>query len=188
MSITQRLIGGFTVLTSLGAILGGVSAMLFFDFEANATRVKVDAIPGTASAGQIKSSVLHTYGDILEAGLIADPAERALRVKEVQERVEEFDKLCTFYEGTITQPDDRVNWEKYLAVRGTWDQAIESCLKTAMEKDNEALKHAIHDTLEPAYHVIEGPLNVIMEWNISAGDKLAAEIYEQAGNLFLCAI
>jgi methyl-accepting chemotaxis protein len=180
MGITGRLVGGFAVLTALGVSLGGVSAVLFMGFAENAHYVEIDSIPGTATAGKIKASILHNYVDILEAALIDDAAAREQIIKDVQARISGTSELCRVYEGTITQPDDAANWERFMQQRQAWIPALQDALKIVATGDREALKAAIQTRLEPEFNAIEAPLSVVVDWKVKAGEMLARRIGDEA--------
>jgi methyl-accepting chemotaxis protein len=179
MTVGKRIILGFTAITAMGLALGGVGYYKVNALEELSQRITVDALPGTAIAGQMESQLRANYANILMAGLSTTTEERSAAMKRFEAGRDKLTQLITDYEKTITQPDDRANFDKLTSLRAPWVEGVKTSVKTLEETgDTAAFNAAVLSKLTPAYNAFAEQSGVITKWNAHSGEIVGEETTE----------
>ncbi len=176
-TIGRRLVVGFTTVLLIVVAMGTFGIVRLLTIRADAQRVVFDSLPGTASSGAITAAVKDTYSQTFKYIHAQSPAEEKAIEAEIATTKTAIAKLLADYEKTITQADDRRNFEavtpareKFLGVR---DNVILPLIR--QNKRQEALE-AFHRDFEPAYQEYEVKAQVVSDWNSKAGADVGVQI------------
>lgn len=183
ITIGKRIVLGFASLTLLSAGLGGYSLYQFHNFKGLANRVSNDSLPGITIAGEISSSTNELFSNVLMIQLSDDKALRARIAAEAENDAKTLDKLIKDYEPTITQPDDRKNFDDLLAVYPQWNTKLREVLELEKQESPEATD-ALLKGLAPVYRSFLERAAVVQKWNADAGESVGRAIEEHSGNAF----
>jgi methyl-accepting chemotaxis protein len=176
-TIGRRLVVGFAAVLIIVVAMGTFGIVRLLTIRADAQRVVNDSLPGTAQSGEIAALVRDNYAHTLKYILAQSPAEEQAIDADMAATKAAIGKLLVEYEKTITQPDDRQNFdaikparEKFLGVRDTVILPL-----IHQNKRQEALA-AFHREFEPAFKEYMAKVGVVQDWNIKAGAEVGAQI------------
>jgi methyl-accepting chemotaxis protein len=176
-TIGRRLVVGFATLLVIVVAMGAFGTMRLFSIRKSVERIVNDSLPGTAQSGQIASAVEDNYAHTLKYILAQSPAEEKAIDADMAATKVKITALMTEYEKTVTEPDDRKNFDlirpahdQFLRVR---DDVVLGLIRQG--KRQEALT-AFHRELDPVYHDYLAKVEAVWDWNIKAGAGVGAEI------------
>jgi methyl-accepting chemotaxis protein len=176
-TIGKRLVVGFATILVIVVAMGAFGVIRLLEIRKDAQRIVNDSLPGTAQSLQVTAQVKDNYASTLKYILSQSPAEEKALDAEMATTNTAMSALLADYAKTITQPDDRKNYEaiapareKFLRVR---DDVVVALIH--QNKREEALT-ALHRDLEPAFHEFLAKVQLVGEWNIKAGETVGAEI------------
>jgi Methyl-accepting chemotaxis protein (MCP) signalling domain/Four helix bundle sensory module for signal transduction len=179
-TIGRRLAVGFTAVTLVAAVMGGVALWKFGEFQTLANRIKVDCMPGTITSSQIENG-LHKNFEMTLRLMAADDADvRAKILTQIDKERESITKLVKDYEATITQPEDRALFDKFQAARPAWLEAMKEGIALAVNDDDHKFAELLNAKMEPAFEKVAAAAHDVSKWNGDAGTVLATSIYNQA--------
>jgi methyl-accepting chemotaxis protein len=175
VTLSQKMSIAFAVLIALGGALSGLSIFFFHRFDQDATRISIDCIPGVAAAEQIRTAALHNYVDACEAANHPPGRDRDEAIERLTERMRNFGTLLEEYEATITQDDDRRNWDTFMAMVPALNAGFEEVVSAA-RRGEASLEDRLYGKVRPAFEPLLVQSEVISTWNSEAGEAVAENI------------
>jgi methyl-accepting chemotaxis protein len=106
-TIAKRLIAGFGLVISIAVALGAFAVVRLISIDADASSIKVDAVPGVILFGQIAAAARDGEALSLQMALTEDKARTTELDGELTTESTATDKLYDAYEKTIFDEDDR---------------------------------------------------------------------------------
>ncbi len=176
MTIGKRLALGFGVIIAIVGVLGVFTFSELRSIQAASDRIVADALPGTALSGSIRGNVQTSYADVLEHVSAAEMKDMQESEAEIQELRGTLTKEYDAYEKTITQADDRANFEKIQPLRKAFIEKMDTTTKMSREgKKAEALAF-VHSDLEPVFDSYSEAVLELAQWNATAGAAAGKDI------------
>jgi methyl-accepting chemotaxis protein/methyl-accepting chemotaxis protein-1 (serine sensor receptor) len=176
MTVGKRFALTCTVLVAFTVVLAAVSLVDIAGMAENIHRLQVNPIPGQYSIGKIASYVRDVRGkmkDVLLEVAINSGKDVARVDKEVEDAQAKYQKGLKAYEETITQADDRQNFN-------TATRAYERYLQSWMRVRSMAGGGKLQEMLAvfqtetiPAFDEMQKTVDVMVDWNHDWGVKLA---------------
>jgi methyl-accepting chemotaxis protein len=169
-TIGKRIITGGAILIALLLLIGGVAVSSLSSLENFAgARLRDDAIPGIVYAGEISVLSLNNFILVSEANDSTDPAEIDKFFAQAAELSARITGSFKLYEDSITQPQDRLNFEDLKQRRTAYSNARDSYFKllTAATTDAARTEAAtfLHGKLQPVFASYQTQLAMILKWN-----------------------
>ncbi|MFT3785576.1 MAG: methyl-accepting chemotaxis protein [Tepidisphaeraceae bacterium] len=169
LTVGKRLKLGFGLVTAIALGLGGVALYEIKQIKGYADRIATDNLPGAALAGTIEARARECFALVSQASMSTDTnhvakikTERAAVLGTMLAAVKE-------YESTITQSEDRANFDKLKSALGNYvpkaDQTVELALAG---KTTEAFELFKSQTV-PAANALTEQAKAIAKWNADAG-------------------
>jgi myosin heavy subunit len=176
-TIGKRVAFGFALVEVIVMAMAAFGITRLVTIRGDAQRVVNDSLPGTGQSGDIAAAVRDNYSHTLRYILAQLPAEEKAIEADMAATKAEIGKLLDEYEKTITQPDDRKNFEAIKPARATFLKVRDEVILPLIHqnKRQEALA-ALHSELEPAYRQYVDVVETVMVWNIKAGAEVGARI------------
>ena len=176
MTIGKRLGLGFGVVLVIVAILGGFTAYQLRNVETSVDQIVVDSLPGTALSGAIMGNVKAAYTDALEHIASTDAKEMDAAQADILRIRGVLTKQFEDYQKTITQDEDRANFEKIQPLRKVFLETMDASL--ALSKDGkkaEALTY-LHEKVQPTFEQYDAAVVGLAEWNSRVGAASGAKV------------
>jgi methyl-accepting chemotaxis protein len=165
MTIGKRITFGFAASVAVTLGLSGFVWTRLNKIDSAVHTLTVDCIPGQYAAGQMAEHVREQAFVSVRVASATNPTDLAkfqANLKEVDTHVV---KVFSDYEVTITNPDDRVNFNKLKADYTAWtaarDQALASPESTRLT--------AFNTTAMPAFDQLFKTMDIIVDWNNEYG-------------------
>jgi methyl-accepting chemotaxis protein len=175
-TIGKRLVAGFAAVVVVMIALGGFAISRVLAIKGDADRVVNDSLPGTALSGQLGSDVKDNYSEVLKAVHADSPAE----MQKIEAEIAKISALMTTglasYEKTITQPEDRKNFDAVKPAREAFVQARNAVIAARKEKGQKDATALFAQQFEPTYVTYEAAFDTLREWNNTAGAAVGQSI------------
>lgn len=168
-TIGKRIVAGGALLISLLLLVSAVAtfALTKITHEADA-RLRNDAIPGLNNMAEIGSLSMRGHIYTLMAGQSADPAKRDLYITQLRETVRSVDAAKTAYEASITQEEDRTNFQQFVLKRSAYGQQREAYFELIKAGKADAAEKLLFATVEPAFQAYRDQVVMLLKWNEAA--------------------
>jgi len=176
MTIGKKFALACTVLVAFTVGLAAVSLVNIAGMAENIHRLQVDPIPGQYSIGKIASYARDIRGkmkDLLLDVAVNSGRDVARVDKELREAQTRFQDEMKAYEKTITQADDRQNFE---ALSHGYDRSLQSWTRVRSMTDGGKLAEVLalfQSETMPAFDEMQKASDAMVEWNQAWGVKLA---------------
>ena len=175
MTIGKRFIITSGVLMGLTTLLTVVAIVLCNRVSTNIHSLATDSVPGLKDSGTIQRDMLALRGDyLLHIGSI-NPEAVAQAESKIASDSSHLAEDMKQYEGTITQEDDRQNFEKLrsdvTAIQELWTNKILALSRA--DKNAEAIAVYLAE-VAPHMDAAQAELNTIVDRNKSAADTTTA--------------
>ncbi len=194
MTIGKRITLGFAASVAVTLGLSGFVWTRLNSIDSAVHTLTIDCIPGQHAAGQMAEHLREQAFYALEvanAKTSAEQAKLSAKMRDTDKRVAE---IFEAYDATITNPDDRANFNTLKGQYTAWLSARDKAV-TAAEGERAAAFNA--DAL-PAFETLFGSVDLIVKWNndyatsqaSTADDAVATAfsmLYVGAGIAFLVA-
>ena len=181
-TIGKRLMAGFAAVLTVMIVVGGFAISRVLSIQADARLIAMDSLPGTALSGKMAALVKDNYALTLRAAHAASPAEMQEIEAEIGKTKDAIDKVMAEYDKTITQPDDRRNFEAITPARVTFLQGKDAVIKARKEKGEGEAVAAFTQKFVPAYTPFRDAMETVSEWNIENGRKAGEQIEANVGS------
>ena len=168
-TIGKRLVTGFTAVVAVMLTVGAFAMWRVVAIRADADRVVLDALPGTALSGALGAAVKDNYIQTLRAAHAASPAAlQQIEAESVTLR-ETIDRLVADYERRITDPEDRRLFDASVPLRATFLDAKKAVIAARREHGEVEAMAVLSDRFEPAAGPYYAAFDALREWNVKAG-------------------
>jgi methyl-accepting chemotaxis protein len=175
-TIGRRIVMAFVTVLAIVTIVGGFAISRLFVIREDSTRVVVDALPGTALIGDIVATVKDNYALTLRSLSAETPAE-ATEIKAAMKSTQEsIASQLSRYEKTITQIDDRQNFDAIKPAREKFLQSLDRVTTLKDEKRQQEARELFAREFEPAYKAYLERVKVVSDWNVKAGAEVGQTI------------
>jgi methyl-accepting chemotaxis protein len=180
-TIGKRIIVGETILMVLLLIVGGIGLVSLTRLKNFASlRLRDDAIPGLIYGSQMAEYSLRSHIRALMAGNAVDPAKRDHFLVQMEENIAKVSEAYTNYEASITQAEDRKNFDEvgrlraqYRAVRADYFALI----KAGKAADAEAF---VVEKLDPAFASYRDQMELVLKWNQNVAGEVTNSMVSNA--------
>jgi methyl-accepting chemotaxis protein/methyl-accepting chemotaxis protein-1 (serine sensor receptor) len=163
-----------TILCFLAA-LAGVSIYSMSNIDANVHSLASDTLPGLHYASAMKAEFAEYRGNCWNHIASSDDSEKKKSEADNSLLREKFHADQKAYEDSITQPEDRIQFEKIGPAFDRYEQAwfqVRDLSRTA--KNAEAA--VLYDkTALPAYNDFMTLLTSVVDWNVASADTTSKE-------------
>lgn len=176
MTIGKRVALLAGVLMTLAMLMGGLTTFQLLSVDAGIRSVTSDAMPGLAFIADVDNNT--RWHQALSWQHIASPAEKDRNQldRSLAEVKTKISKGLDDYEGTITQADDRANFERlkgsFEAYFSAWEKQVHPL--SARGASNEAARR-YQSAVVPVSGPLMEALDVMQKWNSDWGDTAAGE-------------
>ncbi|MDB5047347.1 MAG: methyl-accepting chemotaxis sensory transducer [Fibrobacteres bacterium] len=177
MGLSAKLYLGFGAVLAVFLTLGGYLFTKLQSVDALEKIITGDCLPGMASVSKIVSLARENYELIPEHIIAKDLAGKQAVEAQMLAYRGKMDEELKAYEGTITQPEDRAQFDaikplrdKYIAVREQVLQSLSRNNKT--QEANEAFTKQIR----PLFKDYLGAIEKLEKWNADHGDTAGTQI------------
>lgn len=185
--VRYRIIGIFSTVLALLAIVGVVAFIQLGSAERAALAIQQDSLPGLARSGELASTLATDYAfterHIIHAGL----AERRETEALLAANKTQSDAQARAYEATIVDAQDRRNFEAYERVRAAYFAARENVLRASAEGRDADARALSRSELQPAFERARAAMQPILADN-SARANASAERVQSAISTTLISI
>ncbi len=175
-TIGKRLIAGFGVILVGVIAVGGYSASKLLSLNADADRIANDSLPGTALSGQVLARVKDNYILALQHMHAASPADMAAAEESTKQVAADIGRMLADYEKTITQADDRANFDEVKPAREAFLRARDRVVSLDRDGRHDEAVKLFAGELTPAYQSYVDRLRAVSDWNIKAGQQVGGGI------------
>jgi methyl-accepting chemotaxis protein len=178
-TIGKRLAAGFAAVVMVMIVVGGFAVSRVVAIKTNVDRVVNDSLPGTALSGEWATLLSDGYGLTLKFAH-AESATEMTQISAGSATIEEsVDKLSAEYEKTITQPDDRKNFETIKSARLGYLEAKNAVFAARKDKDAREATASFNGQFERAFKPYDASIDVLTNWNVKAGTSVGEQIAGQ---------
>lgn len=176
MTIGKRVSMLAGVLMTLALLMGGLTIWRLSEVDSGIRSVTADAMPGLAYIADVDNTGRWHQALAWQHMATTSAADRGKIVEELDQVKARITKGLSDYEGTITQPDDRANFQRLTASFDAYLSAWESKALpySARGASAEAVRHFQADVMPVAAPLMK-ELDVMQKWNRDWGDTAAAK-------------
>ena len=176
-TIGRRMFVGFASITAIALLLGAIGLWKVGMLQGLADRLTLDSLPGTALSGEIEAELIRKYAELTTAGFSTEQGKLEVIAANLAKGDQKLTGLLADYEKTITQPDDRVLFDKFTSLRPAWRASVQLALESAKNPAQGKSFEKVFDTeVGPSYNAIIGQAGLITQWNIDAGKQVGTAI------------
>jgi methyl-accepting chemotaxis protein len=175
-TIGKRLVVGFAAVVVVMIALGGFAISRVLAIKGDADRVVNDSLPGTALSGELGAAVKDNYALVLKGVHADSPAAMQKIDADTVKGLAAIVADLASYEKTITQPDDRKNFDAVKPAREAFLQAKTAVMVARKEKGEKEAVIVFAQQLEPAYVAYDAAIDTVREWNNTAGAAVGQSI------------
>jgi methyl-accepting chemotaxis protein len=157
------------------ASVGGFSWIRLQKLKTLSDRIAVDCMPGVAISSEVQSLLRDNMTLLFEHVSSTSPAAKSAveaRMKDLSKRVGDTLKA---YEETVTQAEDRKNFEAITEPRATFLKAREALLATSQQGDIGQSMAVMESQVRPAFEAYDRNVRTLVDWNRTEGKAVAAE-------------
>ena len=151
-TIAKRITAGGATLLVLLLVVSAVAVTALSRLERFAgDRLRDDAIPCIVDAAELTSQSLRGYIRVLMAATSTEAAQRDANIAKSDANIAEANKAMDHYEASITDADDRKNFEELKKRRDVFKEVRASYLSLLKEGKTQEAQVIEHEKMEPAY-------------------------------------
>jgi len=165
-TIAKRITAGGATLLVLLLVVSAVAVTALSRLERFAgDRLRDDAIPCIVDAAELTSQSLRGYIRVLMAATSTEAAQRDANIAKSDANIAEANKAMDHYEASITDADDRKNFEELKKRRDVFKEVRASYLSLLKEGKTQEAQVIEHEKMEPAYLAFREQIAKLLKWN-----------------------
>ena len=165
-TIGKRIITGGASLIALMLAISAVAILSLTNLEHFASaRLRDDVMPGIVYAGQITTASARNYIQVLTASAATDTAARDQAMAESAAESAKISEAFTLYESSISQAEDRKNFEELKKGRAGYVSAREEFFKLLKADNRPEAAALLASKLRPAFADYQEHLAELLKWN-----------------------
>jgi glycosyltransferase involved in cell wall biosynthesis len=160
---------GLAISAVLFLLIGTAGFLSVNHLKSNAQLIVEDTLPGISDAGAANASMSESYNRLLLSLMAESPEELRRYRKELDEFSQRASDSLDAYRSSIFSEDDRVNFNRVLELRKTY-QDLRAQILALIDSHKQAEALALYDrALVPAYHEYKTAAEVLLEYNTRQG-------------------
>jgi methyl-accepting chemotaxis protein WspA len=177
LTIRQRILGSYALIMAIMLIMGGIVYAHLRAISRETTNVEEFSLPALYYATQMLNSFNEDYAITQEFGLDQNQPTIAPLVREVQESRSKLLSLARKYLATITDADERGQYEEYVKDRIPYLRIQDDVLSLAADpKNGRRIATLVRESLDPEYDKIRELLSELVDRNKAEADTSAKSI------------
>jgi len=174
LTIRQRILGSYALIMAIMLIMGGIVYAHLRAISRETTNVEESSLPALYYVTQMLNSFNEDYSITQEFGLDQNPATLPPLVREVQESRSKMLSLTKKYLATITDEDERGQYEEYVKDQIPYVRIQDDVLKLAADPRNgRRIAALVREDLDPEYDKIRTLLRELVDRNKGEADTSA---------------
>ena len=174
LTIRQRILGSYALIMAIMLIMGGIVYAHLRAISRETTNVEEFSLPALYYVTQMLNSFNEDYAITQEFGLDQNPATIPPLVREVQESRAKMLSLAKKYLATITDEDERGQYEQYVKDQIPYLRIQDDVLKLAADpKNGQKIAALVREDLDPEYDKIRALLGDLVDKNKGESDTSA---------------
>ena len=175
-SVRTKLLAGFAVVLVLTAVLGVVAVSKLGTINKSTEFQSGTVVPGVAVIGDI-NGISSDYRVAQLEHVIADPGSDDLKAAEeaIVDEAGDMDAAFKAYEPTITEPEDRKQFDALKASWETYQEQSGRFLAPSREGETERAMELLQGDAKETFDKLSDQIIALVEWNTEFGDKAAKE-------------
>ena len=167
-TIRSRIIGSFVVVLVLMLVMGIIAFTRLEKVRIETVSVETDTVPGLKLSSDIMAELWANYALIEAHVLQTDRAAMERLEGQLKANLTKQDEDLGLYEGTINEPEDRENFNRFKTLRESYLRAQQEVLKLSSDPNGkEAAKAAMHRTLDPEFEGVRTAQQRIVDYNVN---------------------
>ncbi|MBP0599666.1 methyl-accepting chemotaxis protein [Herbaspirillum sp. LeCh32-8] len=175
-TIKQRILGSFTLILILMALMAGISAFNLSRIEKSATSLRKDSTPGLYYSTMINAA---WYENLLMGQQIAQidktDAERQGNIALLRRNGERLDRLQEDYDKTVFSDEDRKLFTDFKEARQKYRAMVTEVLKMDFSQEG-AVDRIFNEQIRPQWRLAYQLTQRMVEKNKAIADDAAANI------------
>jgi methyl-accepting chemotaxis protein WspA len=177
LTIRQRILGSYALIMAIMLIMGGIVYAHLRAVTREATNVEEFSMPALYYVTQMLNAFNEDYVITQEFGLDPNPSTIASLAREVQESRSKMLSFAKKYVATITDADERGQYEEYENHRIPYLRIQDDVLKLAADpKNGRRIATMVREDLDPEYDKIRTLLGELVDRNKGEADTSAKMI------------
>jgi methyl-accepting chemotaxis protein WspA len=174
LTIRQRILGSYALIMAIMLIMGGIVYAHLRAISRETTNVEEFSLPALYYVTQMLNSFNEDYAITQEFGLDQNPATIPPLVREVQESRSKMLSLAKKYLATITDADERGQYEAYVKDQIPYLRIQDEVVKLAADpKNGRRIAALVREDLDPEYDKIRTLLSELVDRNKGESDTSA---------------
>ncbi|MEA3173634.1 MAG: methyl-accepting chemotaxis protein WspA [Gammaproteobacteria bacterium] len=174
LTIRQRILGSYALIMAIMLIMGGIVYAHLRAVTREATNVEEFSMPALYYVTQMLNAFNEDYVITQEFGLDPNPSTIASLAREVQESRSKMLSFAKKYVATITDADERGQYEEYENHRIPYLRIQDDVLKLAADpKNGRRIATMVREDLDPEYDKIRTLLGELVDRNKGEADTSA---------------
>ena len=183
LTIRQRILGSYALIMAIMLIMGGIVYAHLRAISRETTNVEEFSLPALYYVTQMLNSFNEDYAITQEFGLDQNPATIPPLVREVQESRAKMLSLAKKYLATITDEDERGQYEQFVKDQTPYLRIQDDVLKLAADPTNgRRIAALVREDLDPEYDKIRALLGDLVDRNKGESDTSAKLIVRSVGS------
>ncbi len=175
-TIARRLTIGFGAVATVAAALGVFAFIRLVPIKSTALSIKLDAVPGVSTFGDITQNALTTEALSLEMALSEDATEMAAFERQIAAVADEANGLFTAYEKTIFSQEDRTLFNAVQAARDAMRTDRTRFLEFAKTHNARESKDEYDRAFKGSLDAYIKAIDAEVEWNKKSASEKAESI------------
>ena len=174
-TIGKRITLGFSAVIAIAVALGAFSYYEMGKVDNCVDAIADDAMPGAIYAGEINGCTRRANTLVL-THILEDSEGMAKTEKLIEENSRNADGAYSSYEKTITQAEDRHNFQTLVDARKVFIEAVAKNIEVRRKNgvQTEATYAFYKKNVAPAYEKLRVQLDIIMDFNKKYGERTAS--------------
>lgn len=177
-TIRRRISVNFSIILLLIVAMGCFSLFKLQSISAASSSLQNDSLPGLEYSAMLKSEWTTNYVLFEQYQFREDRTAKDRLASELQANQTQIEKLATQYQATITEAEDRKNFETYQATRNAYLHTQEQILQgnTASNANLTESRASMLTQLGQEFVSLRQSLQTLFDFNKSSADNAARQI------------
>ncbi len=178
LTIGQRIIAGTSLLCLIIGAIGLFSIQRIKGLSVMTESIIQDSLPGTIIASRM--TLAQTQNQLLSSLLLAAsgaPERQQLRTQ-IETNLQKLNDDLKAYEGTITQPEDRANFEKFKELKTGMIKIDENYFGLVESNRTAAAAYLIGDAM-PAFEAFIKQGGAVLKYNSDNAERIGGQLANQ---------
>lgn len=179
-TIARRFIVATASLIIICLMSNIINYIQFLDTQKDLSRMREDCVPGTSLAGEMAEHMEKAQVHLLMVQVAISPEEQVIAAKEFEEVHAAYAAELAAYEKTITQADDRANYDDLIQKDTAYAKLSKEYLDLVLAGNTAEVDRQLDSALDPAYEALSKQMGVVLEWNVAAANEVVTNMANDA--------